>query len=158
MLQFVLTGIVNLLTYLSVTITTGTNTSLLSAIFLFSASIGLEALSLWHDNDRANSGIVFFAFCALTFVFSAGWLFSITGYSGFIDVSIQQCSNAPRIIVAVPKDSILPHFSPKGTDITDLINLCGLISTSVPFVLASRIQRIRSCRKKYSLKYGLYGK
>lgn len=53
MLQFVLTGIVNLLTYLSVTITTGTNTSLLSAIFLFSASIGLEALSLWHDNDRA---------------------------------------------------------------------------------------------------------
>lgn len=158
MLQFILTGIVNFLTYLSVTITTATSTALLSAIFLFSASIGLEALSLWQDNDRANSGIVFSAFCALTFVFSAGWLLSIAGYNGFIDVSIQQCHSIPRVIMGIPKGSILPHFTPNGIDITDFINLCGAISTCVPFILASRIQRIRSCRKKYSLKYGFYGK
>lgn len=156
MLQFIFTGVVNFLTYLSVTFTTSDAKSLLSAIFLFSASIGLEALSVWHDKDRDSSKIVFAAFIALTCIFSAGWLLSIVGYAEFINFSIQDTCNGTRAIVGIPPKSLLPHVEP--IDITTAIHLCGVVSTVTQLILASRIARIRACRRKYNLQQGFYGK
>lgn len=156
MLQFICTGIVNFLTYLSVTFTTSDAKSLLSAIFLFSASIGLEALSVWQDKDRANSKIVFAAFITLACIFGVGWLLSVVGYAEFIDFSIKNTCNGPRATIGIPPKSLLPHVEP--IDITTTIHLCGALSTVTQFILASRIARIQACRKKYSLQQGFYGK
>lgn len=153
---FILTGIVNFITYWSVALTTSDVKSLLSAIFLFSASIGLEALSIWQDKDRGGSKIVFIAFIVLVSIFSAGWFLSIAGNSGFINFSIKYTCNGPRAIIEIPAKSLLPHFGP--IDITTIMNLCGAASAATQFVLASRIARIRACRRKYNLQQGFYGK
>ena len=58
MIEMLLTALLNFFTYMSVTISTDSSVAFLAAFFLYSASIGLEALPLWKNVARENSKII----------------------------------------------------------------------------------------------------
>ena len=150
------TGIVNILSFMALLVTTDSPSGFLSALFLFASSIFLEALSIWTDKEKSNSRIIVITMLLLFSISILGACFSIAGLANFINVMLVPHNGCLRIMIASQPNSISVIPS---TDITDLFLLCGYISLAAPFVLAIREYSVEKFRKKnYNLNEGLFGK
>ena len=150
------TGIVNVLSFMALLVTTSSPSSFLSALFLFASSIFLEALSIYADKEKATSRIIFVTMLLMFIISILGACFSFAGLAKFINVTLVHHNRNLRLMVSSYSNSISVIPS---TDITDLFLLCGYISLAAPFVLAIREFLVEKFREKnYNLNKGLLGK
>lgn len=149
------TGFVNFLTFLSLTVTTSSANSFLGATFILGASIFLEALSLQNESKQIKSLVVFGGALFLYLIGIAGCLFSIVGLAKFINVYFD-LSNYRHVTIASTSRSI---YSLAPTDVNRWFIYSGVMITLVPLWLASREILIGLFRKShYNLDHGLWGK
>ena len=156
-IEYIITGGINVLTYLALTKTSGGKIAWLSTLFIFSVSIILEAISAWKDPERNGSKFVLFCVMLLGAIGGAGFLFSLIGQSQFIEVTIQAASNnkGQDLIMGSYPDSLL--FI-RATIITSIIHCAGVTVSLLPFLLAARMLVKMRVRNRYSLGNGFFGK
>lgn len=155
MILYLVTAVVNLGAFLSVAITTSSIDSLLSAIFLFSASILLEAISLGAERKYDKSNLIL--------LFSIGmWVVTILGFSiflastlGFVHFWIDYCVSPVRLIMEAPAKSLLPAYS---IDVTCYIYFIGMTAITIPLLYVVRAVIIKLIRRTYNLTNGFYEK
>lgn len=152
---YFVTAVVNFLTFISLSKITGNVTNLQSAIFIFSMSIGLEALSLKLDSNAENSFIIQICIYILTLICIMGCLLSFCTLSKYIELEFKIINKTTALTLSVPEQSLLPFYS---TDITNLF-LLGCLTTVLIFcILMTRIIIIQRIRKTYNLSNGFFGK
>lgn len=150
-----LTGILNFLSFQSLTITTSSENSFLAALFIFSASILLEALSLRGSDQSSNSKIIFISIIIQGTIGITGMLFAFGGLLQYLDVNFQR-GDAVYIFLGTHPSSIY-YIQP--VKINSLIIGAGLASSVVPLCLTLREAILCRFRKAhYNLNHGLYGK
>lgn len=155
MIANLITGLVNFFSFLSLTVTTGSENSFLGATFIFASSIFLEAVGLQNNYQRAKSKIIFLGMILLYLISISGFVISIAGLSRFLNVYFDQREFIHIMVSSFPHS--VYYFSP--VDINCLVLISGIISTSIPLLLTCREAILREFRKThYNLKFGLYGK
>lgn len=155
MILYLFTAVVNFLSFLSVTITTSSIASLLAAIFLFSASIGLEAISLWAERKHDKSNLVLLFAIALSAVAILGCMAFFGGNLGFVHFWLNDCVSPTRLMMESPAKSLLPAYS---MDATYCIYAMGAIATVIPLLYVVRVVVIKLIRRTYNLTSGFYEK
>lgn len=155
MISNFLTGVLNVLSFLSLIVTTDSEKSFLAASFMFSASIFLEAMSLSEYNKSTKSIIIFLAMIFQGLISVIGMFFSLVGHFEFLDVYFVQ-GKTVDIFVTTASSSI--YYIPP-ININFIFVVCGGVSAVIPLILCLRELCITGFRKvNYNLKYGLYGK
>lgn len=150
-----ITGCINFLSFLSLSVTTSSENSFLGATFILSASIFLEALSLQNDSKHIKSLVIAIGMVFLYLISVIGSLFSVVGLAKFIKVYFCR-KQSIHIMISSFSHSIY-HFSP--TDINFCFAFAGIVATLVPLCLSCREMIIQLFRKShYNLDHGLCGK
>lgn len=147
------TGIVNFLTFLSLTVTTSSANSFLGATFILAASIFLEALSLQNESKQIKSRVVFGGALFLYLIGIVGGLFSFVGLAEFINVYF---GSSNHVTIASHPHSIY-YLAPIDVNLWFICS--GIMITLIPLCLASREILIGIFRKlHYNLDHGLWRK
>lgn len=150
-----ITGLVNLFSFLSLTVTTRSVDDFLGATFIFASSIFLEALSLQSDSRKTKSWIVFIITGLLYLIGIIGLAFSVAGLANFLNVYFNSRKN-PHLMLSSFSHSLYT-FSPIDMNLAILAS--GIVASSAPLCLACREAILPKFRKKhYNLNCGLYGK
>lgn len=149
------TGTITFLSFLALLVTTASVSSFLSALFLFSSSVFLSALSLITDRQRPPSRIISICIFLLFSVSVFGMLFSVSGLAKFVSVELKAIESVH--VMLAPVNNSIGHF--RQMDITPFLFFGGGTAICVPFLIA-----IRSAigdwfrRETYNLNRGFYGK
>lgn len=150
-----ITGCINFLSFLSLSVTTSSESSFLGAVFILAASIFLEALSLQNDSKHIKSLVITIGMVVLYLISVSGFLFSVAGLAKFIKVYFLQKESIHIMVSSFPYS--IYHFGP--IDANSCFVYAGIAITLIPLCLTCREFIIQNFRKShYNLDHGLCGK
>lgn len=155
MWQQIFTAAINLFTFLALTVATMDIKALMSAIFLFAASILLEAMSVYNEPDWEKSFLIKISFVTLLIIGLGGVFISLSEHLGIFSYTLEGLNESMHLYIQSSAHGLI--FVSK-TDMTDFVNNSGLAVTLVPIFLACRLMVINAVRKSYSLADGFYSK